>query len=270
MILLAVAVTLGLIAWMAVAWAYQRAVANGGWTDVFWSYGMGVAGVAVALWPLGEGAPTPRQWIAAALMVIWSLRLGTHLLTRVSASEEEDPRYAGFRKGWGKDFQPRMFGFLQAQAVSGALLCLAILVAARNPAQGLAWSDIAAGVVLAAGIGGEALADEQMRRFKTDPANHGRICDQGLWAWSRHPNYFFEWTIWLAWPVMAIGPNPLQTLADWPWGLLSLIGPAFMAFLLIKVSGVPPLEAVMLKSRGKAYEAYQARVSSFFPLPPKA
>ncbi|RYF94120.1 MAG: DUF1295 domain-containing protein [Caulobacteraceae bacterium] len=264
MILLAIAVALGLSAWMTIAWAYQRAVANGGWTDVFWSFGMGAAGVASALWPLG-GAPTWRQWIAGGLMLFWSLRLGSHLWRRV-AGAAEDARYAGFRKAWGDTFQSRMFGFLQAQALSGALLCLAILVAARNPAPGLAWSDIAAALILAGGIAGESLADAQLSRFKADAANKGRVCDVGLWGWSRHPNYFFEWTIWLAWPVMALGTS----LTVWPLGWLALIGPAFMALLLIKVSGVPPLEQAMLKSRGKAYADYQSRVSAFFPLPPKA
>lgn len=264
MILLAAAVALGLSAWMTIAWSYQRAVGNGGWTDVFWSFGMGPAGAVAALWPLG-GETSTRQWIAGGLILFWSLRLGSHLRHRVSGAPE-DARYAAFRKDWGAKFQPRMFGFLQAQALAGALLCLAILVAARNPAPGLAWSDLVAGLILAGGIAGESLADAQLSRFKADPANKGKVCDVGLWGWSRHPNYFFEWTIWLAWPVMALGTS----LTDWPWGWLALIGPAFMAWLLIKVSGVPPLEQAMLKSRGKAYADYQARVSSFFPLPPKA
>jgi steroid 5-alpha reductase family enzyme len=262
MILLALAMTVFLCAWMAGVWAYQRAVGNGGWTDVYWSFGMGIAGVACALWPLGE--TTARQWIAGALVAAWSLRLGTHLYKRV-AGAGEDPRYAAFRKDWGPDFQTRMFGFLQAQAVSGALLCLAILVAARNPEPGLVWSDVLAGLILAGGIVGEGIADSQLARFKADPGNKGKVCDAGLWGWSRHPNYFFEWVVWLAWPVMAIGPD-----ASWAWGWLALAGPAFMAFLLIKVSGVPPLEAAMLKSRGQAYADYQARVSVFFPLPPRS
>jgi steroid 5-alpha reductase family enzyme len=157
-----------------------------------------------------------------------------------------------------------MFGFLQAQALSGALLSIAILVAARNPAPAPAWSDFAAALVLVIAIGGEALADRQLKRFKLSPSNKGKVCDVGLWGWSRHPNYFFEWTLWLAWPVMAIGPA-----AQWPWGFLALIGPAFMLVLLTRVSGVPPLEASMKRSRGKAFEDYQARVSAFFPVPPR-
>ena len=263
MIGLALGITLFLCAWMAATWAWQRAVANGGWTDVFWSYGMGAAGVAAALWPLDGGDISARQWLVAGFCAVWSLRLGTHLALRVRGAPE-DARYAQFRKEWGGDFQRRMFGFLQAQALSGALLALALLVAARNPAEGLVWSDFLAVIILVLAIAGESLADAQLKAFKADPSNKGKVCDVGLWAWSRHPNYFFEWTLWLAWPVMALGPD-----GRWPWGLLALIGPAFMALLLIRVSGVPPLEAAMLRSRGKAYADYQDRVSAFFPMPPK-
>jgi steroid 5-alpha reductase family enzyme len=263
MIGLALGITVFLCAWMAATWAWQKAVRNGGWTDVFWSYGMGVAGVAAALWPVGGDEISARQWLVAAFCAVWSLRLGTHLALRVRGSAE-DARYAQFRKEWGAAFDERMFGFLQAQALSGALLAVAILVAARNPAEGLVWSDALAAVILLTAIGGEALADSQLKQFKADPANRGKVCDAGLWGWSRHPNYFFEWVLWLAWPVMALGPD-----LSWTWGWLALLGPAFMAFLLIRVSGVPPLEAAMLRSRGQAYADYQLRVSVFVPLPPK-
>ena len=263
MLLLILFVGLGLSVWMALTWAYQRAVRNGGWTDVFWSFGMGLAGAVCALWPLDDAAPTWRQWIVGGFVMLWAVRLGSHLRSRV-AGAPEDARYAEFRRAWGADFQRRMFGFLQAQALSGALLAASILLAARNPHGGLAWSDLAGIVVLAVGIAGESLADRQLARFKADPGNRGKICQVGLWGWSRHPNYFFEWVIWLAWPLIAIGPS-----GAWLPGWLALLGPAFMAFLLIRVSGVPPLEAAMIKSRGQAYLDYQKRVSSFFPLPPK-
>lgn len=264
MLLLILFITLGLCLWMAMGWLYQRRVANGGWTDVFWSFGMGGAGLACAFWPLEPGPPAARQWIVGLVVAAWSLRLGLHLAARVSGAGE-DARYAQFRRAWGDRFQARMFGFLQAQALSGALLSVALLVAARNPAPGLAWSDLAAGVILLVALAGEALADRQLARFRSDRGNHGRVCETGLWAWSRHPNYFFEWLLWLALPVMAVGPA-----ASWPWGWLALIGPAFMAWLLIRVSGVPPLEQAMVRSRGQAYRDYQARVSVFFPLPPRS
>jgi steroid 5-alpha reductase family enzyme len=117
--------------------------------------------------------------------------------------------------------------------------------------------------VLLAAIAGEALADGQLRQFRADPGNRGRVCDIGLWGWSRHPNYFFEWLGWVAYPLLAI-----DLRGDYPFGWLALSAPAFMYWLLVYVSGVPPLEQQMLRSRGAAYREYQGRVSAFFPLPP--
>jgi steroid 5-alpha reductase family enzyme len=103
-----------------------------------------------------------------------------------------------------------------------------------------------------------------LSRFKAYPPNHRAICDVGLWSWSRHPNYFFEWLGWLAYPVIAIDVG-----GGWPWGWVALSGAALMFYLLRFASGVPPTEAAMARSRGEAFTRYQARVSIFFPLPPK-
>lgn len=261
MIVLILLVSLGLSLAMMLVWAFQRVVGNGGWTDVGWTFATGAAGVVYALWPV-DGVVSPRQTLCAALIALWSLRLGVHLARRVGGSPVEDARYARFRTDWAPDFQRRMFGFLQTQAVAGALLAIAVLAAARNPAPGLGWQDIAGAALMLLAIAGEGLADAQLARWKREPGNHGGICEAGLWGWSRHPNYFFEWLVWLAWPLIAIAPGH-------PWGLAALIGPAFILLLLLKVSGLPPLEAAMLRSRGVAWRDYQARVSAFVPLPPK-
>ena len=105
------------------------------------------------------------------------------------------------------------------------------------------------------------MADRQLAAFKARPDSHGKVCDAGLWAWSRHPNYFFEWLVWCACPCFAVS-------AAWPWGWAALLAPAMMYWLLVHVSGIPPLEAAMLRSRGPAYRAYQQRVAAFFPRPP--
>ena len=100
-----------------------------------------------------------------------------------------------------------------------------------------------------------------------DPANQGRVCDVGLWRWSRHPNYFFEWFGWLAYPVIALSiDHPLS----YPWGWATLLAPVFMYWILVHVTGIPPLETQMLRSRGDRYRHYQSRTSAFFPLPPQA
>src|SRR5262249_53578233 len=139
-------------------------------------------------------------------------------------------------------------------------LALSVLVAARNPAPELRFGDWLGIVLLVAAIFGEGTADRQLARFRADPANRGRVCDVGLWGVSRHPNYFFQWLGWLAYAVIAIDPT-----GSYYWGWFAFFGPAFMYWLLVHVSGVPPLEEHMLRSRGDAFRAYQARVNAFWP-----
>ena len=258
---LVIAVSLGLAIAMAIAWLVQRCTGNAGWVDAVWSFALGAAGAAYALCPLRGQMPTARQWLVAVLVAAWSLRLGLHIAGR-TAHGAEDGRYAQFRRDWGLAFQRRMFWFLQIQAVAAAVLAVSVLLAARNP-RPLSWFDVITLAVLLIAIVGEAVADRQLCGFRADPANRGEVCATGLWGWSRHPNYFFEWLGWVAYPLLAIDP-----LGGYPWGWLALSAPVFMYRLLVHVSGVPPLEQQMLRSRGQAYRDYQARVSRFIPLPP--
>jgi steroid 5-alpha reductase family enzyme len=257
---LVLVVTVGLSVAMAGAWLVQRLTRNAGWVDVIWTFATGVAGVVYAL-AARPGGPGVRQLLLAALIVAWSARLGLHILDR-TRGRSEDTRYAAFRAEWGAGFERRMFWFLQIQAGAAALLALSMLLAAANPRTHLSFGDVAGIVVLAVAVAGEALADWQLRRFRADPANAGRVCDHGLWGWSRHPNYFFEWLGWVAYPLFAINLGGV-----YPWGWLALSAPACMYWLLVHVSGIPPLEQQMLRSRGDAFRAYQARVSPFIPLP---
>jgi steroid 5-alpha reductase family enzyme len=257
--LLLALVAAGLSAAMAGAWLAQQRTGNSGWVDAAWSYATGAAGVAVALMPLEGEAPGWRQWLVAAVMAAWGLRLGTHIALR-AASGHDDPRYAALRREWGAAAPARMFRFLQVQALAAFLPVLSVLAAARGPEAGFRLADGLALLVVLVAVAGEAVADGQLRRFRADPANRGRVCEAGLWGWSRHPNYFFEWLFWCAWPVMAAG-------AGWGWMALSLVAPAWMWWLLVHVSGIPPLEAAMVASRGERYRDYQRRVSAFVPWP---
>jgi steroid 5-alpha reductase family enzyme len=258
-----IAVTLSVL--MAGAWAVQQRTGNSGWVDTIWTFSLGLVGAGSALWPVGGAVPNARQWLVAALVAIWSLRLGSHIAVR-TAQIKDDPRYAAFAKEWGADSRRKMFIFLQNQGFGSIPLVFSIFVAARFPSDALRLQDILGALILLIGIAGEALADAQLKRFRENPANKGRVCDIGLWRWSRHPNYFFEWFGWLAYPVIAISSDyPLF----YPWGWAALLAPIFMYWILVHVTGIPPLEAQMLRSRGERYRDYQTRTSMFFPLPPQ-
>lgn len=247
---------------MTVGWSCQRAANNGGWTDVFWTYGTGATLATSALVPFGgNSAPTWRQTMVAAIVAVWALRLGTYVAARV-ARGPEDARYAALRRDWGGTFQRNMFGLLIVQAPATALLSISVLLAARNPEPGLRLADLAGAALLVVAILGETVADGQMKRFKAVSRGERVVCDVGLWGWSRHPNYVFEFLGWLAYPVIAV------RLSE-PLSWLSFVAPAVMFCVLRFGTGVPPLEAAMLRSKGDSYRRYQARVSPFLPLPPR-
>jgi steroid 5-alpha reductase family enzyme len=261
-----VAIALSLAILMAFAWMVQQKTGNSGWVDTIWTFAVGLVGAGSALWPVGGESPNARQWLVAALVAIWSLRLGTHIAIRTGAITD-DPRYTAFAREWGVNSARRMFLFLQNQAFGSIPLVFAIFVAARFPQDSLRWPDILGALILFIGIAGEALADAQLKRFRENPESKGRVCDVGLWRWSRHPNYFFEWFCWLAYPVIGLS---LSYPLAYPWGLATLLAPIFMYWILVYVTGIPPLEEQMLRSRGEPYRAYQLRTSKFFPLPPLA
>ncbi len=257
----AAAVTFGLCAVMTVAWRIQQRSGRSGFVDSFWTFGVGAAAAFAALVPF-SGGPSARQVLVAMLAAIWSLRLGSHIVDRNRATGD-DPRYSQLIADAGDDAPRRMFWFLQSQAAVGVLLALTIAVAAHNPSPGLRPQDYAGVMIAGAALCGEALADRQLRIFRADPKNRNAVCDVGLWRWSRHPNYFFEWLYWFAYPVIALdrsGENPL--------GWLTLAAPVVMYWLLVHVSGIPPLEQHMGRTRGAAFRDYQRKTSAFFPLPP--
>ena len=256
--LMAIAVALSAI--MAGAWLVQQRTGNSGWVDTIWTFGLGAVGVAGALAPFD--ALESRQIIVAMIIALWTARLGLHIAQR-SLSITDDPRYAEMARQWGSDASRRMFWLLQKQAWVTIPLALAVFLAAHHPAPPFRIQDIAALFLMTAAIVGEGLSGHQLRTFKADPANKGRVCDAGLWSLSRHPNYFFEWLGWLAYPLLAI-----DLTGSYGWGWLSLLAPACMYWLLVYVSGIPPLEEHMLRSRGQAFRDYQARTSAFFPMPP--
>lgn len=261
--LVALAVVAGLSAILTVAWLVWRSSGNAGWIDTSWSFGVGVVAFVAALVPLHGDWPHGRQIAIAAVAAGWSVRLGLHIGGR-SRRAGDDPRYRELVQEWGPDAPRRMFWFLQSQAVVGAILALSVALTAHNNNPAWRFQDLLGLLVIVIAVIGEAVADRQLRSFKAAAAGTQSICDRGLWAWSRHPNYFFEWLFWTGFPIVAIdfaGYNP--------FGWLALAAPVSMYWVLVHVSGIPLLEAHMLRTRGAAFSDYQRRTSAFFPRPPK-
>jgi len=248
---------------MAGAFLLQQRTQNSGFIDATWTFGLGLVGVVSSLAPIGSGGLSARQFLVALLILLWSARLGTHIVRR-SLARDDDPRYQALIRQWGANARREMFLLAEKQAIVTVPLALSIFLAAHNAAPLLRLQDGIAIAVVLLGISGEGLADRQLRDFIASPVKTSRVCEQGLWAWSRHPNYFFEWTFWLAFPLLAIDFG-----GDYRAGWLALLAPACMYWLLVYVSGIPPLEEHMVKTCGEAYRRYQARTSAFFPLPPK-
>jgi steroid 5-alpha reductase family enzyme len=244
----AVAQTLG--------WRWQRARSNAGIVDVVWSFAVGGAAVIAAA--TGDGALLPRV-LLAVLGGAWGLRLGLHLWARVR-SEDEDGRYANLRKRWGDD-QRKWFAMFQFQAVLVPLFALPFLAVAANPVA--SWNGwFLAGIAVWVGcVAGEAVADRQLARFRANPANKGKTCRDGLWRYSRHPNYFFEWLHWFAYVLLAVG-SPIAWLA---WA-----GPVVMYAFLRWISGIPYTEAQALRTRGEDYARYQRSTPMLIPWFPKS
>jgi len=237
-------------------WLWQRRRSNAGIVDVVWSFGVG--GAAVLLAVIGTGATWPRV-LLGVLGGAWGLRLGLHLWHRVR-SEPEDGRYAYLRTLWGND-QRKWFAFFQFQALLITLFAIPFVAVARNPVDGFTpW--LLAGIVIWLGcVAGEGIADAQLARFRTDHANRGKTCRSGLWRYSRHPNYFFEWLHWLAYVCLAVG-SPVWWLA---WA-----GPLTMFVFLRWISGIPYTEAQAVRTRGEDYLDYQRTTPMLFPWFPKS
>lgn len=236
-------------------WLWQRRHDNAGIVDVLWATGL--AGAALLLAGLGNGAAWPRLLLAVCGGG-WGIRLAWHLLQRVRG-EPEDGRYRQLRRHWHGN-QWKFLGFFQFQALLILLFALPFVVVAGNTATRSVW--LAVGVLIwLSSLVGETLADRQLAAFRADPANRGRTCRNGLWRYSRHPNYFFEWLHWFTYLALAVGS---------PLFLLALAGPIVMYVFLRWVSGIPFTEAQALRSRGDDYRAYQRSTPMLIPWFPKS
>jgi steroid 5-alpha reductase family enzyme len=247
--------TATLVALFSLTWLVQLRTRNAGLVDSVWSWTLGL----LAAWYAWCGsAPAQLRVLLGLLGAAWGLRLGTHLLLR-NHGKPEDGRYARFRQEWGADANRKMFWFFQFQVLFSMLLSISFAVVAWSPAEPGSLYTVAAVLLWLAAVAGEGLADWQLAQFKQDPANRGQVCRRGLWYYSRHPNYFFECLHWLVYPLLAAGNS---------WWWLSLGSPLVMAFLLLRLSGVPLTEAQSARSR-PGYAEYIRTTSVLIPWPPK-
>ena len=235
-----------------------RRVDNYGIVDIAWSYAFGALAAFYVL--AGTGWPV-RRALLGAMVSLWSARLGTHLAIRVIGHHPvEDGRYRQLRQDWSANFTSKMAWFFQMQAVSVVVLAAGFLAVSLNPAPALHPLEIAGAVLWLLAISGEALADAQLAAFKRHTANKGLVCDVGLWRYSRHPNYFSEWMVWVAYAVFALAS---------PWGWVGILGPVSILYLLLRVTGIPMTEEQSIRSRGDAYRRYQQTTSAFVPWFPR-
>ena len=240
------------VAYFFLTWVISVRIRNYGLLDVAWSYG--VAFLAPLYAWFGPGDPA-RKWAFAIIGAAWSLRLGTFILVRVlSHHPVEDARYQTLRARWPGP--GRFLLFFQLQAMLVVVFSLPFLVVSFNRNGTMTWIELAGLALAVVAVIGESVADFQMRAFKRDPSSRGRVCDAGLWRYSRHPNYFFESLTWWGFFLVAV---------DAPWGWVTVICPLLMLYFLFKVTGIPLTEEWAVKSKGDAYREYQRTTSSFIP-----
>lgn len=246
---------LALTAALVPLWALSVRLRDVSIIDPFWAPGFALV-ATVTLARHSDGGP--RAWLVWALVGLWALRLATHLLRR--RGHGEDFRYAAMRERNGPRFV--WTSLFIVFGLQGALILgiAAPLVAAIHAApSALGPLDAAACVLWAVGFTFEAVGDHQLQRFKQDPANRGQVNDRGLWRYTRHPNYFGDALLWWGFGLFGVAVGAWATL----------LAPAAMTFLLLRVSGVALLERDIAERR-PAYRAYIQRTSAFLPWFPRS
>ena len=254
---LVASVYIAMVVVMAVLWSVHLRLRNASIADVGFCLGL----MAAVLWDVQFASGEPdRKVVVAFMAAVYAGRLGLFILLNRIVGKREDPRYQRLRQQWGKTQSMKMFGYFQLQAIAVAAFSLPFLVVIQNPRPPFGLVELAGFAVWLVAVVGEAVADWQLARFRAKPWNKDRVYRDGLWYYSRHPNYFFEWLHWWAYVVMAIGAP------GWP---LTLIGPVGMGWALLYLSGIPLAEEQALKTRGEDYREYQRSTNAFVPWKPK-
>lgn len=252
LILIGLQVGLGIWLGATVVWILSLYLEDASIMDPAWGFGL----VAVAWYPqLAAGGPlAERDWLLLGAVSLWGLRLGGYLTWR-RWGQPEDKRYRRWREEAGSDWWWKSyFKVFLLQGVLMWVISSPLVATAVAPGVGLTWVDGLAGVLWLIGFVTEAVADWQLARFKLDLANRGALLTEGLWRYSRHPNYFGETLQWWAFYGFAVAAGAWYTL----------ISPLLMTFLILRVSGIPILERDLSKAK-PGYEEYARRTPAFAP-----
>ena len=242
---------------MFILWLLHFPLRNAAIVDVGWAMGLPILALIYAI----HGAGYWRRVIfLTPMVVIWGMRLAFHLLfTRVNG-QPEDGRYVELRRKWGSNIGFKFLLFFEFQALLDGILSIPFLLAMHDPTKTAPeYENIGLAIWIIAFFG-ELIADWQLHRFKKNPKNKGQVCNVGLWRYSRHPNYFFEWLIWMSFATVALGAK---------YGYIGFLSPALILFFLLRVTGIPATEEQAVRSKGAKYREYQRTTSAFVPWFPK-
>lgn len=232
-------------------WLLQLKNKNAGIVDIVWAISFMVAAFVYALFTDGYAV---RQYIVLGLVSLWCLRLGIHLFVR-NWGKEEDLRYTQLRKEWGTKANRNLFLFFEFQAITAAALSVPLIWILSNTSLEFSIVELIGFALILMATLGEAIADYQLQQYKKSGIKGG-ICNNGLWNYSRHPNYFFEWLVWVALFLIALPTD---------YGWIAIYCPVLMWHFLNNVTGVKITEEHMVKTRGEKFVEYQRTTSAFIP-----
>jgi steroid 5-alpha reductase family enzyme len=239
---------------MILVWIWAYKIQNAGVVDIFWAFNFTVIATIIYFFADGYGA---RKEVVCLLAGLWSLRLGIYLLIRVGSHlDHEEGRYAQLRKEWVPNPDLKFFIFFQAQAISNILLATPFFIIALNKDPQLSLLEMIGAGMWLVSIIGEGVSDFQLKQFRNNPANKGKVCQNGLWNYSRHPNYFFQLMIWISIFILSLSTK---------YGWISIICPVTIGYLIFKVTGIPMTEEQSLRSKGDLFREYQRTTSAFVP-----
>lgn len=242
--------------WMSFLWILHFILKNAAIVDVGWP-------ICLFIFAIIYVTQTPYVNVPETILLfvvgLWAIRLSSYLLVDRIWNKSEEGRYRHLREKWKTNVALKLFFFYHAQTVLNIFLSLPFLLIVMDPTPN-EWILFIGALVALLGIAGESVSDLQLRFFKLNPVNQGQVCRSGLWAYSRHPNYFFEFIYWCGIALMG------QSAEN---GYISWIAPALILCTIFKITGIPATEAQALQSKGNAYKSYMRDVSKFVPLGPK-